>query len=328
MQIEHITTHLLDPSQKLFLPGTAETDLSASSAYAFVSTKLLKLFSADQRHAGAFLPASRLAQKLTLYRDHQMDFSELSILIAQNLYEAKVSCGILEATALIIAQFVHEGRRYLCALDQGYRKAMSCYIKSDNENEFLEQQVLSPTLLKHDFAFTVELSDLSLHIIEEKRTIADEPVYALATHFLEAQAEASYRESSKEIERLTRTLSEKYEMDPIESLPKVKRLIKEAVSEQENLQVDEIAETLFHEVPFAADEFVSQMAQKGIRGTVSTQSVKMPKSAAMQKLKTDTNIEITFPVEYMEEPDKFEVIHLDDGTIRIEIRNVSHVQSR
>ena len=48
----------------------------------------------------------------------------------------------------------------------------------------------------------------------------------------------------------------------------------------------------------------------------------------MQKLKTDTNIEITFPVEYMEEPDKFEVIHLDDGTIRIEIRNVSHVQSR
>ena len=70
------------------------------------------------------------------------------------------------------------------------------------------------------------------------------------------------------------------------------------------------------------------MAQKGIRGTVSTQSVKMPKSAAMQKLKTDTNIEITFPVEYMEEPDKFEVIHLDDGTIRIEIRNVSHVQSR
>ena len=119
MQIEHITTHLLDPSQKLFLPGTAETDLSASSAYAFVSTKLLKLFSADQRHAGAFLPASRLAQKLTLYRDHQMDFSELSILIAQNLYEAKVSCGILEATALIIAQFVHEGRRYLCALDEG-----------------------------------------------------------------------------------------------------------------------------------------------------------------------------------------------------------------
>lgn len=54
----------------------------------------------------------------------------------------------------------------------------------------------------------------------------------------------------------------------------------------------------------------------------------MPKAAQMQRLKTDTNVEIIFPVEYMEEPDKFRLIHLDDGTIRIEIRNVSHVRSR
>ena len=221
-----------------------------------------------------------------------------------------------------------EERRYLCVLDQGYRKAVSCYLKTENENEFLQQQVLSSSLLKQDFAFTVELSDLSLHIIEEQRTLHGERMYVLSKHFLDASAKASYRESSKEIERVTKALSEKYEMDPIEAVPKVKRMMKEAISEQEDIQIDEIAETVFREVPFAADEFISQMAQKGISGKVSTAAVKMPKAAQMQRLKTDTNVEIIFPVEYMEEPDKFRLIHLDDGTIRIEIRNVSHVRSR
>ena len=171
MQIEHITTHLLDPSAKTFLPGTAETDLSASYAYEFVSAKLDKLFSANQRHAGAFSETAWLPQKIRLYQDQQMAFGELSAQIADRLYETKISCGILEPTSLIIAQLVREERRYLCVLDQGYRKAVSCYLKTENENEFLQQQVLSSSLLKQDFAFTVELSDLSLHIIEEQRTL-------------------------------------------------------------------------------------------------------------------------------------------------------------
>ena len=328
MQIEHITTHLLDPSAKTFLPGTAETDLSASYAYEFVSAKLDKLFSANQRHAGVFSETAWLPQKIRLYQDQQMAFGELSAQIADRLYETKISCGILEPTSLIIAQLVREERRYLCVLDQGYRKAVSCYLKTENENEFLQQQVLSSSLLKQDFAFTVELSDLSLHIIEEQRTLHGERMYVLSKHVLDASAKASYRESSKEIERVTKALSEKYEMDPIEAVPKVKRMMKEAISEQEDIQIDEIAETVFREVPFAADEFISQMAQKGISGKVSTAAVKMPKAAQMQRLKTDTNVEIIFPVEYMEEPDKFRLIHLDDGTIRIEIRNVSHVRSR
>ena len=214
MQIEHITTHLLDPSAKTFLPGTAETDLSASYAYEFVSAKLDKLFSANQRHAGAFSETAWLPQKIRLYQDQQMAFGELSAQIADRLYETKISCGILEPTSLIIAQLVREERRYLCVLDQGYRKAVSCYLKTENENEFLQQQVLSSSLLKEDFAFTVELSDLSLHIIEEQRTLHGERMYVLSKHFLDASAKASYRESSKEIERVTKALSEKYEMDP------------------------------------------------------------------------------------------------------------------
>ena len=164
MQIEHITTHLLDPSAKTFLPGTAETDLSASYAYEFVSAKLDKLFSANQRHAGAFSETAWLPQKIRLYQDQQMAFGELSAQIADRLYETKISCGILEPTSLIIAQLVREERRYLCVLDQGYRKAVSCYLKTENENEFLQQQVLSSSLLKQDFAFTVELSLSLIHI--------------------------------------------------------------------------------------------------------------------------------------------------------------------
>ena len=323
IEIKQISSYIMDSGERLLIGGERR-QVQGEEERRFLFTKLEKLFSANRRKEGTLAVNAWISEQLRLFQQGEQSFEELSACIAQRYYDCKRECNRFAPSALVIALAAYEEAHHLVLLDQSYRSGYHCILDDRQQAVYAPTRFLSQTLLKDDFGFTLSLGDHTLHVLEQR----SDRGYVLSEHFLQVQPSPSYDEIHRVMEENVRGLSEKYEMDPIESLPKVKRLIKEAVSEQEDLQVDEIAETLFHEVPFAADEFVSQMAQKGIRGTVSTQSVKMPKSAAMQKLKTDTNIEITFPVEYMEEPDKFEVIHLDDGTIRIEIRNVSHVQSR
>ena len=54
----------------------------------------------------------------------------------------------------------------------------------------------------------------------------------------------------------------------------------------------------------------------------------MKKSSGVQRIKTDTDVEIIFPIEYMNEQDKLEIVHENDGTIVIAVKNVSRIKSR
>ena len=110
---------------------------------------------------------------------------------------------------------------------------------------------------------------------------------------------------------------EKYEMDPIEILPKVKetRDRRPSLMLQEVIETDEIAHTIFEKVPLAVADFKSEVEKAGISKKIQTENCKMKKTMKTQKIVTDTKVEITFPVEMMDNPNLFEIRHQSDGTI-------------
>ena len=46
------------------------------------------------------------------------------------------------------------------------------------------------------------------------------------------------------------------------------------------------------------------------------------------KIKTDTGIEISFPVEYMQNREFIEIKTNDDGTLRIELKNINKIVNK
>lgn len=330
MQIEHIISHVLDTISNNYIPADALTNIDNEHINEFVSNKLIKTFSTNLRKTSFFQEESRCLAEVKSYLDHSISFIELSQHYAKRLFDLKMEIGIYEITSLLIAQVVYEQRRYLIGIDQGIKNGITYYVdfQSENKNELIEQAILSPNLLKNDFVFCIELSDFELHVIEQKREIQSMSCEILTQKFLQATAKPSYDEAYKAIETISKQMVEKYEMDPIEILPKVKKQIKTSFEAQEVIETDEIAHTIFEKVPLAVADFKSEVEKAGISKKIQTENCKMKKTMKTQKIVTDTKVEITFPVEMMDNPNLFEIRHQSDGMISITLKNITSIQNR
>ena len=323
MEIKEIATYLMDTGEGLLIGGYRENGI-VDEERSFLSTKLEKLFTSSQRKEATLPSHAWILEQLRAYQNQEMSFMQFSEKVGRQYYACKREWNLFMPSSLVIALVSFEQAHYLLLCDQSYKSSFQCSLDDHQQAVCTPQKILSNTLLKSDFGFTISLGDHAVHIYEQKQKKG----YVLSENFLEADLLPSYAEVQKVMDESVRGLSEKYEMDITQALTKMKQLTKDHVQEQEELLVEEVAEEVFHEVPYAADEFCALMKQHGIRDTIPLESVKIRKSLSMQQIKTDTGVEITFPVEYMNESDKLEIKHESGGTILISIKNVTHIQNR
>ena len=61
---------------------------------------------------------------------------------------------------------------------------------------------------------------------------------------------------------------------------------------------------------------------------VDVEYVKPRRSERVQKIKTDNGIEIIIPVDYMNSKDYVEFVTQSDGTISIQLKNITNITSK
>lgn len=323
IEIKQISSYIMDSGERLLIGGERKQVLGEEERR-FLFTKLEKLFSANRRKEGTLAVNAWISEQLRLFQQGEQSFEELSACIAQRYYDCKRECNRFAPSALVIALAAYEEAHHLVLLDQSYRSGYHCILDDRQQAVYAPTRFLSQTLLKDDFGFTLSLGDHTLHVLEQR----SDRGYVLSEHFLQVQPSPSYDEIHRVMEENVRGLSEKYEMDTTQALTRMKQVTKYHVEEQEELSVSDLAEEIFAEVPYAADEFCMRMKQEGIREMLPLEQVKVRRSLAMQRIKTDTGVELAFPVEYMEEGDKLAITHERDGMIEIAVKNVSHIQNR
>ena len=323
IEIKEISTYMMDSGEGLLVGGYREKGV-IDDEREFYCKKLEKLFLTNMRKEGTLMSSAWISEQLSSYQQQQISFKQLSEVISQRYFSVKREWNVFAPTSLIIALVAYENVHYFVMLDQGYKSSFRCAIDDQQQAVCGVQRVLSNTLLKSDFGFTIALGNHELQVFEQKQKRG----YVMSEQFLETHLMPSYAEVHQVMEESVRRLSEKYEMNTTEALTTMKRMTKEHVEEQESLLIDEVAEEIFHEVPYAAEEFCQEMKQSGVREEVPLDMVKVRKSLSTQRIKTDTGIEIVFPVEYMNENDKLEIKHEASGTILISIKNVTHIQNR
>ena len=90
----------------------------------------------------------------------------------------------------------------------------------------------------------------------------------------------------------------------------------------------EIAEELFAEKPLAKAEFKEELKKQGVPTAIEVEYVKPTRSDKVQKIKTDKGIEIIIPVDYMNTKEFVEFKNQPDGTISIQLKNITHITSK
>lgn len=328
MQIEHSMLHLLNTASQTLVCAQAPLPIKEEKTAAFLERKLSKALGARKRKQGSFQENSLFLERLRQYRDKKISFDAFSTWMAEHLYAEKSECSRYEDSAFLISEIVEEGRRYLIGIDQNYQSAMTCYPDQEQNNALYETTVLPNGILKTDFVFVIELSDFTLYVLEEKSEWQGKETTLLASRYLQATTAPSFEETQKVMETVGKTMSEKYDMDVVKVLPKMKQMMKEAVEAQSEIAVAEVTEVLFQEVPYAKNLFVEEVKSAGIAAKVSTAHCRLAKSNKVQKLLADAEIEITLPLEYLSQPAKFEIIEAADGTYSIQIKNITNLKSK
>ena len=138
--------------------------------------------------------------------------------------------------------------------------------------------------------------------------------------------QSSVNEKVKLFKKVTEVFSKKYFEEDMTKPVEIKKVIAESIEKNDNINIEDVADNIFKKNVELKREYMDVIEKVGFREKVVPVSEKIvEKSFKRQKIKTDSGIEISLPVEYYGNSEKIEFINNPDGTISIVIKNVGGI---
>jgi hypothetical protein len=128
---------------------------------------------------------------------------------------------------------------------------------------------------------------------------------------------------------VAKSINKKYFDEDFEKAIKLKKAVSDSFDENSEIHIEQVASKVFEKDLGIQNEYVEEISKAGL----SEKKVVIPekiveKKFRTHKIKTDTGIEINFPLEYADERDKIEFMNNPDGTISILIKNISKIENK
>lgn len=190
----------------------------------------------------------------------------------------------------------------------------------------VEKNLFSANILKNDRIFIFDTTNSELMLIENPYVTETQSIY-LFEHILGCKANPSFKESVQVMNECAQVIANKYAMDEIEIMPKLKNALKESVDEKA-IVLEEVASSVFTANAPAQQDFKEEVKKAGIKENFAVENVRIAKSDKTEKIRTDQGIEISIPVEYMESHEYFEIIHEPSGSISIQLKNITTLERK
>ena len=331
MELEKSIVHILDCEHNTFIPSSRCMQDMSEEILKMIETKANKVFASTKKKAAHFKEGSIAKNWIENYISSTLTFEEISEKLAKHIFDLKMKHGVYEGSDLMIASILQEGRRYLLVLDNRYQSGLTHHLMQEEEvfNELIPYRtLLSANLTGKDRAALIECSDLAIHCVENKVEIEAEKVNFLAELVLQCTTQASYQEAVKAITKTVEEVQDKYDIQEVNLIPKMKSIVKDSVEQQKDIDMEEIASILFDTQPLAKKDFKEEIKNQGINEKIDVEYMKPRKSEKVQKIKTDNGIEIIIPVDDMTSKDYIEFVTQSDGTISIQLKNIAHITSK
>lgn len=331
-QIQKMIVHVLDCEHNVLVFSDLKIEEFDETAEKMITSKINKIFQSNTLKDAYFHETSEYVKKIREYKEENISFEELSKQLTQNYFDTKMRLGQYLSSDMWCVEVLHEDRRYFMMVENTYQDGLTHHIAYEEQgvkNEIIPYKtLLSSSMRKNDQAILVELFDESVKVIEQKIESEGKKRNFISEFIIDAGSKPSYKESITVVEKVSKQMSEKYDISEIDVLPKMKKMIVESADNQTEIKVDEMAEVLFNEYPLAKSDFKDEMRKSGIEKEINVPNKKPTKSNKLQKITTDTGIEISFPVDYIDSKDMIEFKNNPDGTILIQLKNINKINSK
>lgn len=255
-------------------------------------------------------------------------FIQVSQQLAQQIFDLALSNPDIPPADLLVCHFRYDNGTYLGLLKFNYKQSYIHHfamVENEKETGIIRQNatIANENQKLDEFAF-IRLDDLSVLIKEKKVEINGAKEFYLSNRILHVGTDLSPKTKVKIVEKAAeKVIKEYYGEDPLK-VSQLKTELKTCVDESSIVEIDRITNAVFDGNFSAQQRYREEVAQKGL----STPAFEVPSEiektvARKQKITTDTGIEISLPVDYLENQKNIEFIMNEDGTMSILIKSVN-----
>ncbi len=324
--------HVLDCNSGAGIFSDEEIDLGDTVINAYLCRHIEKVYNDPGMRKGEFTPGSGFKYHLGEYINGAETFSQFSLFTAERLYENIKTAEKPESCDIAVCECVISERPTIAVLKFDNKIGFVHHVtQSDGKikNEIINHYAILPSLSqKVTHCAFVDMEDMSIRYKGKKIKIEGETVDLIADALLECIFDISAKESFNAVRKIAKNIADEYGANEIETEARMKKYVKESAIVNEEIKVDDVAEIVFDGLASAKQEFVEKAKDANIPQTFEMNEYITKKVNANIRLVTDTGIEILFPSEYYKDDDNISIINNDDGTISVQINNISKLTNK
>lgn len=333
ISIKRAVLHVLDVNAGMPVLSKGELEIS-EELVDYLGLHIDKILEDPNTKAAEFTGEENNIRRLCgLLNDHEDDFLPITTDMADRLFVLMQKNVDIPSADLVCCLTEIDGAKHLGILKLNYKKGFTHWVHNSEEgsiNTIIRHQTLLPQEgQKLEECVLINLSDFNLRLLEKQYEINGEKEFYLAKHFLQCSCELSDNAKLKILDKVTKNINKKYFDEDFGKTIMLKKAVSESFEDNDAIQIEQIADKVFENNLDIKHEYVEEIAKAGINEKEITIPDKLiEKKFRTHKIKTDTGIQIDFPLEYADNRDKIEFVNQPDGTLSIIIKNIGRITNR
>lgn len=334
MNINHAILHIFDAQSAVTVFSEAELEFDTRAVKSFVTKHLKRSRNAADNHPGSFTQKSAFAAELKRYFFGERTFIDLSQQIAEFLCEQLSHAEKPSSADILVADFEDdEETRWFAILIMESRMAFMHEVANDAGTvaaKIARHHAILPAPTQKIASYALVRSrDLAVLYQDKPRTIMGADTQLIVDGLLQCTTGTSAKEVIDTVTRAVAEAAEEHGANAAVALAATKAAMVEQVEVDEELPPWDIVDEVFAEEPALQATVRQKLEEEHVPERVSVERAHAERpSVRSQKIRTDTGIEITFPVEMSKNSEYIAFKNEPNGLISIELRNIGAIESR
>jgi hypothetical protein len=301
-------------------------DNQSNSVQTFLIKHIEKVIKDPDTKAGKFHENSKFKNQLDQYVQGNLSLKNFSFYLAKLMYSEMSHSDTPDPADLITIDASVDDERFVFILKCNNKIGFTHQVSREEgktKTDIIHHYAILPNVSqKLDEFVIVSIDSRNIRFNDKKRLVDGEETYIIPDKILECDYAISAKKAIELVNSITRKVSEDHGQSSVSAVTKAKNYIVENAEKSEYLDPVALGREVFRSSPVMQDEYTKELKSAGIPEAVKIDKAFAIRKGKNHKIKTDTGIEITFPVDYFENTDYIEFVNNPDGTISIELKNI------
>ena len=318
--------HILDFNSNITVFSEKELNIGNTSVETFLTKHLEKIQNDQNGKVGAFSQESNFKKQLLSYGAGSLSFLDFSMQVANVMYSIIAKSDKPDSTDLLFCDINADSERFVAILKCDNKVGFTHQVIRDNDgvrNDIINHYAIMPTITqKIDEYALIDLSSADIKFSNKKRSIDGQENYIFADNILECSSGISPKETISSVNTIAGKVAENHGQSSVKAVSKAKNYVRDNTEISDYLNPIELGEEISAGSQIMQQEYAEEVKRAGMADNIKIDKSFALKAGKSHKIRTDTGIEITIPVDYFQNTDFIEFVNNPDGTLSIELKNI------